>query len=195
MPKKESEKNAFVIIHFGNNPVYLELELYFFKMLQKHTKYDIVYLYSTSDTPLIFVDTVAPFVDKVVPYDDRGITYGITFESWYSNFNLLRVCNFIFAYTLEEYDNICIIESDMVIMKNIDDIFNLNKPAILTYYLGDRQLNKNIEVENNPTEVIENCKNMGRLNGGIMLFKPSRALFETYKKKIKTCWNNASYNS
>ncbi len=190
MPKKHSEKNAFVIIHFGNNPVYLELELYFFKMLRKHTKYDIIYLYSITDTPPSFVDAVSQFVEKVVPYNDNGITYNVSFESGYSNFNTLRTCNFIFAYTLEEYDNICIIESDMVIMKNIDYIFEVNKPAILTYYVGDKYLNKNIEVENNPNEVIEKCNTMGRLNGGVMLFKPSMALFETYRKKIKDVVEN-----
>ena len=39
-------KNAYATIHFGSNPVYLELELYFFIMLQKYTTNDILYLYS-----------------------------------------------------------------------------------------------------------------------------------------------------
>ena len=61
-------KNAFAIVHFGSNPVYLELELYFFIMLRKYTKNDILYLYSVNDTPSYFVDAVRPLVDEVIPY-------------------------------------------------------------------------------------------------------------------------------
>jgi hypothetical protein len=42
---KPKERYAFAIIHFGSNPVYLELEMYFFKMLRKYTSNDIIYLY------------------------------------------------------------------------------------------------------------------------------------------------------
>ena len=117
-------KNAFAIVHFGSNPVYLELELYFFIMLRKYTKNDILYLYSVNDTPPSFVEAVRPLVDEVIPYDDKGITFDVNFESGYSSFNTLRTCNFIFAYTLEKYEKVCIIESDMVIMGNMDSVFN-----------------------------------------------------------------------
>ena len=61
-------KNAFAIVHFGSNPVYLELELYFFIMLRKYTKNDILYLYSVNDTPPSFVEAVRPLVDEVIPF-------------------------------------------------------------------------------------------------------------------------------
>ena len=178
-------KNAFATIHFGSNPVYLELELYFFIMLRKYTKNDILYLYSVNDTPPSFVEAVRPLVDAVIPYDDKGITYDVKFESGYSNFNTLRTCNFIFAYTLEKYDKVCIIESDMVIMGNLDSVFKLNGPAVLTYYIGEKRLRENIKVVNKPADAIANCNEMGRTNGGVMLIEPSLRLFETYKDKIK----------
>ena len=118
------KRNAFAIIHFGSNPVYLELELYFFKMLRQYTRNDILYLYSVNDTPPAFVEAIGPLVTSTIPYDDRKITYDVSFKSEYTNFNTLRTCNFIFAYTLEKYNKICIIESDMVIMKNLDPILN-----------------------------------------------------------------------
>ena len=180
----ESKRCAFAIIHFGKNPIYLELELYFFKMLRQYTKHDIIYLYSVNDTPQSFVDAVIPFVTEAVPYDDKGYTFDVTFKSGYTNFNTLRTCNFIFAYTLDKYDSVCIIESDMVIMRDIDSIFSLRSPAVLTYYIGDRRVKFNDEVRNNPSEVIAKCKDMGRINGGVMLIKPSQKLFETYKSKI-----------
>ena len=182
-------KNAFAIVHFGSNPVYLELELYFFIMLRKYTKNDILYLYSVNDTPPSFVEAARSLVDEVIPYDDKGITFDVNFESGYSSFNTLRTCNFIFAYTLEKYEKVCIIESDMVIMGNMDSVFKLNSPAVLTYYLGangqDKQLKTNVRVENKAEEVIAKCNEMGRTNGGVMLIEPSLRLFETYKDKIQ----------
>ena len=178
------KRNAFAVIHFGGNPKYLELELYFFKMLRQYTRNDIVYLYSVNDTPPAFVDAVRPLVTEVVPYDDRGITYEVAFKSEYKNFNTLRTCNFIFAYTLEKYDKVCIIESDMVIMKNLDPIFNLKTPAVLTYYIGDRNLKFHDRVRNDRRDVLDKCRDMGRVNGGVMVINPSPRLFAEYKAKI-----------
>ena len=164
--------------------MYLELELYFFRMLRKYTKHDILYLYSVNDTPPSFVDAVRPLVDEVIPYDDKGITYDVKFESGYASFNTLRTCNFIFAYTLDKYDKVCIIESDMVIMGNIDSVFKLESPAVLTYYLGPQKLTTNAKVENKPEDAIAKCNEMGRTNGGVMLIEPSVRMFETYVDKI-----------
>ena len=146
---------------------------------------DIIYLYSSTDTPQSFVDAVRDFCTEAIPYDDRGITYDVKFESGYSNFNTLRTCNFIFAYTLEKYDNICIIESDMVLMDKIDSIFSLKSPAVLTYYIGENRLKYNDKITNTPADVISKCKEMGRINGGVMLIQPSMRLFEKYKEKIR----------
>jgi lipopolysaccharide biosynthesis glycosyltransferase len=182
-PKKE--RCAFAIIHFGSNPVYLELEMYFFKMLRQYTNNDILYLYSINDTPVSFVDAIKPLVTDVIPYDDKNITYDVTFKSGYTNFNTLRTCNFIFAYTIEKYDKVCIIESDMVIMRTLDSIFDLQIPAVLTYYIGDKNLKYNDRINNKPSEVIAKCKESGRINGGVMVIYPSMVLFNTYKDKLK----------
>lgn len=96
---KHPSKNAYVTIHFGSNPVYLELELYFFHMLRTYTNNDIIYMYSSADTPKSFVDAASNIVTRAIPFDDRGITYQVDFASGYSNFNTLRTCDFIFAYT------------------------------------------------------------------------------------------------
>jgi lipopolysaccharide biosynthesis glycosyltransferase len=180
-PKKRC---AYATIHFGSNPVYLELELYFFRMLRQYTNYDILYLYSVNDTPASFVDAIKPLVTRAIPYDDKNVTFDVSFKSGYANFNTLRTCNFIFAYTLEQYDTVCIIESDMVLMKSIDSIFDLQSPALLTYYIGNQRLSSNNQVINKPKDVLDNCREMGRVNGGVMLINPSRRMFDTYKSKI-----------
>ena len=177
-------RNAFVIIHFGSNNKYFELELYFCMMLQKYTRNNIIYMYSETDTPATFVNSITPFVYRTQGFDDSGITYNVSFESKYSSFNTLRTCDFIFAYKLTEYEKICIVESDLVIMGNIDSIFNLNSPSILCYRCGERNLNKNFIQRSNKEDVLVNCMNSSGINGGVMLITPSEELFNEYVSAI-----------
>jgi hypothetical protein len=173
---------AFVLNHFGSNNKYLELELYFIMNLKKYTKYDIVYLYSINDTPTIFVNIFKNICNKVVSYDDNDITYNIKFNSSYKHFNILRTSNYLFAYKLTEYKKICIIESDMIVLKNIDNIFNLNTPSIL--------INTDLNLKNNQN-ILDNFKitnknvdfNSLDTNGGIMLLTPS---LQKYNQCIET---------
>ena len=68
-------------------------------MLRNNSSAHIVYLYSKSDTPEEFVNIIKPYCNKTIEYDDNGITTEVeNFSSYYTHFNTLRTCNFIFAY-------------------------------------------------------------------------------------------------
>ena len=185
-----SKKNAFVLIHFGNKVDYLELELYFLKSLRQHTDNDIVYMYSVTDTPPCFVDVVNQYVTESIGYDDNEITFNIKFKSHYTSFNTLRTCNFMFAYTLEKYDKICIIESDLVVMKNVDDIFKLNTPSVFYYDIEGPDANKNGKYTIDNDNVLDICKDKSSLNGGVMVIKPSRVVYNKYLQSIETIVKN-----
>ena len=178
--------NAFVIIHFGDKPKYLELEIYFLIMLRNNTKNDIIYMYSIKDTPKSFIKIIKKLCTEVIPYDDTDITFNIkNFKSHYMHFNTLRTCNFLFAFQLIKYDKICCIETDLVIMSNIDDVFDLNCPAILTY---THEKDKNINDLNykiiTPNKYLEEYKDKIFINGGLILFKPSIKIYEKLKRNI-----------
>jgi len=179
-------KDAFALIHFGNNPTYLELEIYFLIMLQKYTKNNIIYLYSLADTPQSFLEAVRPYVYRCVWFDDNEITYNIPYESAYSSFNTLRTCNYMFAYRLTEYNKVCIVESDLVIMGKMDGIFDLHTPSILYYHGGDDRLNENRKYSIHKTELLESCHTTSWFNGGTMLIKPDMDIFEDCLRSIKT---------
>ena len=180
-------KYAFVLIHFGNNIKYFELELYFINMLKNNTKYDCIYMYSEIDTPLEWVNIMKNYFTKVISFNDDKITFNIPeFESNYKHFNTLRTCDYIFSYNLIEYKKICIIESDMIIMNNIDDIFENNIPA--TFFMKTLKNNKNINSNNAiiyDNKNNENCSLESPINGGILLFKPSKKKFKYAKNIIK----------
>ncbi len=181
---------AFVLIHFGDKPKYLELEIYAIKMIRDNTKYDIVYMYSINDTPIQFANIMKQYCNKVIPFDDKGITYDISnFKSHYQHFNTLRTCNFLFAYQLTEYKKVCVIESDMIILQNIDDIFNLNVPAVLTYYDYSKILT-NYKINKNFNQNLQECSKQSNVNGGVMLIKPSLIKFKLCLTNIRKIINN-----
>jgi hypothetical protein len=176
---------AFVLIHFGDNPKYLELEIYTIMMLKNNTKYDIVYLYSINDTPEYFIKIMSKLCTKVMGFDDKGITYDIkNFTSLYKHFNTLRTCDFLFAYKLVSYKKVCIIESDMIILKNIDDIFNLNTPSVLTFY-DENKIMENYKIDINVNKNLEECSKVSHINGGVILIEPSIEKYNILIKNIK----------
>lgn len=178
---KNSKANySYVLSHFGNNLKYLELELYFLSMLRSNTNYDIIYMYSTMDTPLFFVDSIQKLNSsiKCIGIDDNNVTFFTAdkkesqFKSGYDKFNTLRTCNFLFAYNFIQYDKICILESDLIIMGNIDDIFNENAPSIVYYNKSTNTIqNTNYKV-NLTNDITTNCNEISNFNGGVMLITP-----------------------
>jgi len=173
---------AFVLTHFGNKEKYLELELYFLPMLERNTNHDIIYLYSVTDTPPSFLKAIKKISKKVkcVPYDDTNITYNISYESVYEHFNTLRTCNFIFAYTLTQYDKVCCVESDMVIMENLDGVFSLPAPSAHKNMLSD----KANESYKTSLDLKKPYKYPNTINGGVILLEPSLSSFRKYVDDI-----------
>jgi alpha-N-acetylglucosamine transferase len=185
---------AFVIVHFGDQPKYLELEIYLCMMLKKNTKYDIIYLYSKNDTPNTFINIIKKYCNKTISFDDNYITYNIdNFKSYYTRFNTLRTCNFLFAYKLTEYKKICLIESDTIIIQNIDDIFKLKTPAV-HFYNNTSNIFSNYKKIINSKDELYNCNNNSSINGGVMLFKPSIKKYNKAIQNIKyVIKNNCKY--
>lgn len=177
---------AFVINHFGSNIKYLEYELYFLMHFKQYTEYDIVYMYSINDTPESFVSAIKKLDVILFPYDDRGITFDISFNSNYTHFNTLRTANYIFAYLLEQYDKVCILESDMFLLKSIDDIFQYKTPSVRFY---GYEYKDNVKVYSKK----EFCKDTP-INGGVVLLKPNKKMFNISVKALNSIVEkNCSY--
>lgn len=188
--------DAFVIIHFGNKVKYLEYELYFLCNLRSYTKKDIVYLYSVNDTPDNFIECVKNLKLNIITkgYNDKNITFNIDkkFKSSYNHFNTLRTCNFMFAYLLTEYKKICILESDMIIMSDINKVFGLKFPSVF-YTMNKNDIQKdntNYLLEINKTKLLKNCYKGTPINGGVLLIEPNLKIFKILNKKIKEVIEN-----
>jgi hypothetical protein len=184
-----STENAFVIVHFGNKSKYLELEIYLSIMLRKNTKYDIVYFYSINDTPQSYINIMKDYCTHCIPYDDNNITFNVMYNSIYEYFNVLRTCNFMFAYKLIQYKKICLIESDTIILNNIDDIFKLKAPSALIYFDKNKNTKykflENHKIVLDSKKILSECLFQSGMNGGVLLIKPSIAKYKDCKKNIK----------
>ena len=192
-------KNAYVLCHFGLNIKYFELELYFVLMLKANTgpNIDIIYLYSEIDTPIEWVKIMDKYFDKTIGYNDKFILDAFEqseFKSNYKHFNTLRTCAFLFAYELINYNLICIVESDMVLLNTLDPLFKMKYPATLFINYG---LSKNILNTNNLIKYkqnYKNCEKRSNINGGILLFKPNINKLNYAKKEILNVIKNNCIN-
>ena len=196
---------AYVINHFGDNIKYLEYEIYFLINLRKFTKFDIIYLYSFNDTPQYFLDILKQFnLDlKFIGYNDIDLKLSKNQKNnfIYKDFNALRTCNIIHVNLLTQYDKICILESDMFIIKSIDDIFELNtssclflkdkkKDILMVPQLNEKKVDKQIDslhlkINLDIDEILSFCSKGSPINGGLMLVKTSLEKYENFKKNIK----------
>jgi alpha-N-acetylglucosamine transferase len=203
--------NAYVLIHFGDNSKYLEYELYFLENLRMYTKRDIIYMYSIHDTPTSFINSVKKLKINVIVYGynennilslNKNQTNNPLYED---RFKVIRTCNFIFAYELIKYNKICILESDMIVMKNIDDVFDLKSTSVRHTF--DKYIKNKFADETNTKKIIRNsteiffkksndnykiivdkdklpnyCSKGSILNGGVLLIKPSKNKHKLLKK-------------
>ena len=158
-------------------------------MLRSKTNYDIIYMYSIMDTPMVFIDSIQVLNAniKCIGIDDNNVTFfnadkkESQFKSGYDKFNTLRTCNFLFAYNLTQYDKICIIESDLIIMGSIDNIFNETAPSIVYYNKSTNNIqNTNYKV-NITNDITADCNEKSNFNGGVMLINPDSEKFLVLK--------------
>jgi hypothetical protein len=154
-------------------------------------------MYSVTDTPEIFVNEIGKIATHAIGYDDSSTTFNAVAPSHYTQFSTIRTCNFIYAYTLTQYDKICILESDLIITKNIDNIFLLKTPSV-SYFFNDGikkvfnpKMLLNNSVYKEPTWILKNCSEYSVINGGVLVDKPSLQIFNKYKKR---CFSSKKFN-
>jgi hypothetical protein len=137
-------------------------------------------MYSINDTADFIIKTMEKFVDKLYPIDDNGITFDVDTKSVYKRYQVIRLCNYTFAYKLTEYEKICVLDSDLIIMKNIDELFELNAPAGL--YLDAKDINANELHIRSKKSILDKIT---KVNGGVLIFEPDLKMFEKALKTIK----------
>ena len=93
----------------------------------------------------------------------------------------------LYAWTLISYEKVCWLDSDMIVLHNIDDIFtyNINDDQIGSTYGCKCNILNNIKLPTLPNECPFNNINYKYFNAGLILLKPSiniynKLLLENY---------------
>jgi hypothetical protein len=81
----------------------------------------------------------------------------------------------------------------MIILKNIDDIFTLKTPSVLTYY-DKKKILDNYKINIDVKKDLSECSKHSNINGGVLLIKPCITKYELCLKNIqKIIKNNCIY--
>lgn len=130
MEKKES-KNAFVWLLMMSEDYLAGVLVSAYSFRKKNTKHDLVIMVTPdiSDYAKVLLKTIFDHL-VVVPYIEvsskpmRTQNQSKIYDSWisksYTKWNIL---------SLTKYDKVCMIDADLVILKNIDELFELKVPA------------------------------------------------------------------
>ena len=183
---KKPTEYAYVSLLYGNNPYFLETMTFGFSLYTTGTPYDRV-LFITEDVPQVQREQLARFFNRIFLVQSLNVDpkYFFTKNRWYGVFDKL------YAYYLDEYKKIIVLDTDMIILKNLqqpfcplDTLFQTihGKFAGMSYH-PDYILTNNEKI---PIELVKDFqdKQMGVISGGVLLIQPSKVTFYDMIRKL-----------
>lgn len=177
---------AYVSLLYGNNPYFLETMTFGFSLYTSGTPYDRVLLI-TEDVPQIQREQLARFFNRIflIQYLNVDPKFFVEKNQWYGVFNKL------YAYYLDEYKKIIVLDTDMVILKNqqspfcpLDTLFTTVKRKFAAMsYDSDYILTIDQQI---PSELINQYlqQNKSIFSAGVFMIEPSKVTFYDMIRKL-----------
>lgn len=182
---KVNSPYAYVAVLYGNNEYFLGALMLGYCLSKIDSQYDKVLLV-TPDVPNHQIDILKKYFNVIkVPYiriDDESFAENNTiFRDVFTKFNV---------FTLVQYQKVLLMDLDMLVLKNMDHLFELNAPAARLRMSGLKT------GELCPPDFIKLVKNertqfdevRGGVNAGLMLLEPSleelAAIMQELKKPL-----------
>jgi len=183
--KEDDKKYAYVCLLMQNSPYFLGALVMGFSLINSKTKYDCI-LMVTPDVPNIQKKLLSEyFIIKEIDYVeiDPALVKNYDTNRFKDVFTKFQVFEF------DIYDKIIMLDIDMLVLKNMDSLFELTAPAASI---------RNHEIKHKkhiPTElIVKDSKLIGGINAGLMLLKPSKLEYESIMTDIKNA-NMRSYKN
>lgn len=174
-PITKSSKYAYVALLMGNSAYFLGALVLGYSLRTVETQYDIVIMV-TPDVPQKQKEILSEFF-KIIDIDFLTIDKSLIKD--YENNRFKDVFTKLQCLTLTKYEKIIMIDIDMLVIKNMDHLFNLNPPAasLRRYDLKHgKHIPENLIVKNN--------KLIGGINAGLMLLKPDLNEYQDIVKDL-----------
>ena len=187
-------KYAYVTL-FMNNPKYIYGSLVMgYSLKLTNTKYDLVCMV-TDDLYDEYAKYLSLVYDRVIrisyikfeKYKLTSKKHKEIYNNWYHMSYTKWEC-----LKLIEYEKICFLDSDLIILKNIDHLFNLDSPAacFVNYWsefgFNKRNYYRNIKYgEKISNEIVSNALNNSFvLVAHCVILEPNKDEYDNYKKFI-----------
>lgn len=178
--RSQKQKYAYVSLLMGNN-IYFIGALIFGYSLKQVTNYDIVIMV-TPDVPDAQKNILREVYDVVLEIDYVEIDKGLIKDYDHNRFK--DIFTKLQCFKLTQYEKIIMIDIDMLIIRDMDDLFNLKAPAAS---LKNHDLKHGEKIPKNL--IIKNGNLIGSINAGVMLLKPSIDEYGAIVDDIKTAKN------
>ena len=163
---------AYVTLLMGNNSYFIGA-LVFGYSLKKNTNNDLVIMV-TPDVPNEQKNILSEIYDVVLDID--FITINKSLIKNYDTNRFKDIFTKLQCLTLIQYEKIIMIDIDMLVLKNMDNLFALDAPAA-TLRKVDMQNGEKIPKK----LIVKNNELVGGINAGLVLFKPN---IEEYKSIV-----------
>jgi inositol 3-alpha-galactosyltransferase len=158
-------KYAYVNMLFGDNIYYIGTLIFAISLYNTKPKYDMILLH-TNDVPKYKLDLLKPYYKDII--EINYIPVKTKRERFKNVFTKLKI------FSLYKYDKVLFMDNDMIVLKNIDHLFEYNTPAGMA-------LSPELKYKDREEVADENVV----FNAGLWLIKPNKGTYIKMMNGIK----------
>lgn len=193
--RKEDERHAYVITLWGASPSYVLGALALGESIRKvGSEKDLVVLYTSDVVGIHFLRQMGWKTVHVEHIDSHTRLFSDPNRGRFSH-----VFTKLHALKLTQYTKICMLDIDMLVLQNIDDVFDLPAPAAMrrgqtqtgfTYENGQKIDGQDFFFGGDPDgqDQIDGWQVWGQatgINAGIMLLEPKTEVYENMIQEVR----------
>lgn len=170
-----STKYAYVTVLYGTNIYITGAIMLGYTLMKTNSQYDRVILV-TNDVDQNYLKILSNFYTRIIPIEYVKVNPNIFLDQ---NTRFRDVFTKLICLNLIEYHKILLMDLDMIVVNNIDHLFQLSTPAACLKR-DFVPYGKRIKSD----KICKNGKLVGSINAGLVLLKPDKNEWSDIKKDI-----------
>lgn len=168
-------KFAYVTLLYGNSNYFLGALLLGYSIKKTGTKHDIVIMV-TDDVPKEQIYVLSKYYNII-----KKIDIIKSHEDYIKKSRFVDVFTKLHVFKLTEYKKVIMLDIDMLVINNMDKLFNLKAPA--AYVPSLRKYKHGQPIKKN--KFVKNKRLIRRINAGLMLLEPNMEHYNFFLSDVK----------